>query len=124
MLDQRDTRGRGLLINHELRGGRVTANATLTSGTIASLIAGDTDYFLDIVEVQFSNNSTVGVGVDLGNDGSVSRHVDIPASSTVQLMFVNPHKQGVKNLPWTVQMDDVTGTTVKISATLIKESGK
>lgn len=110
---------------HDVRGAIVTANASVTSSAaaITTLIAGDSDYFLDIIEATFSNNSTVAAGVDLGNDGTVIRHIDIAAGGTVQLSFNSPLKQGVKALPWTLTMSgtDITGTTISVGAALIKK---
>ncbi len=116
----KDNKGRQFIAMHEVRSALVTANASLTTGTATTLIAGDSADFLDIVEITFSNNSTVAVGVDLGNDGTIIRHLDLPAGMT-QLRFDAPLKQITKNLPWTLDMDDVTGTTVSVGATLIKQ---
>lgn len=120
-----DTQGRQFVALHDVRGAIVTANATLSSGTAASLIAGDADYFLDIVEIQFSTGSTAALGtatagVDLINDGTVIRHIDVPEGGTVQLKFDVPLKQITKNTPWNLDMDDLTGTNVSVGATLIK----
>ena len=122
-----DSDGNLLTSHYTVRDGIVTANATLTTGTSTSLIAGDSDYFLDIVEITFANSSTVAlgnavVGVDIINDGTVVRHIDMVDGGTEQLTFVTPLKQIVKNTPWMVDMDDVTGTTVKVGAHLIKRN--
>lgn len=128
MLDKRDKEGRQFIAQHDVRSAIVTANASLSSSDAAftSLIVGDADYFLDIVEITLSNASTVGAGIDLGNDGTTIRHIDIPASSTVQLMFDAPLKQITKNLPWTLDISgtDITGTTVTVGAHLIKKDNK
>lgn len=123
-----DPQGRIFIAQHDVRGAIVTANASVTKSDdpITSLIAGDADYFLDIIEITLANSSTVGAGVDIGNDGTIIRHFDIPASSTLQLMFDAPLKQITKNIPWTVDMTgtDVTGTTISVGAMLIKKDGK
>ncbi len=126
MLNKKDSQGRQFVAQHDVRGALVSANATITNSDAAltTLIAGDADYFLDIVEVSFANSSTAAVGIDLGNDGSIIRHVDIPAGNTVQLMFDTPLRQNTKNLPWTVDItgSDITGSTVNVAATLIKKT--
>lgn len=128
MLDKRDTQGRTFIAQHDVRGALVSANASLTNSdaSLTSLVSGDVDYFLDIIEISLSNASTVGVGVDLGNDGTLLRHFDIPASSTIQLMYDAPLRQQTKNLPWTLDISgsDITGTTVNVAATLIKKDNK
>lgn len=124
MLDKRDSQGRQFIAMHDVRGAIVTGFAVLNTGTITQLVAGDTDYFLDVIELMCSNNSTVGVGIDLVNDGSIKRHIDIPASTTLQFQFDAPLKQQTKSVPWNVDMDDVTGTTVQVGAMFIKKDGK
>ena len=109
----------------DVRGATVTAAATLTNGTATSLIAGDADYLLDIVEITFSTGTTVALGtatagIDLINDGTVVRHIDLAEGGPNQLRFDVPLKQLTTNTPWIVDMDDVTGTTVRINATIIK----
>lgn len=116
----KDATGRTFIAMHEVRGGLVTANASITTGTATSLISGDADKFLDIVEISFANNSTVGAHVNIVNDGTTIRGVDVPLSGTVQLCFDTPLKQITKNTPWNIDMDDITGTTVMVGATLIK----
>ena len=116
----KDATGRTYIAMHEVRGGLVTANASLTTGTSTILIAGDADKFLDIVEISLANDSTVAVHVDLTNDGTTIRGIDIPVTNTVQLYFDAPLKQITKNTPWNIDMGDITGTTVMVGATLIK----
>ncbi len=120
MLDKMDTSGRRVITLHEVRSALVTAYATVTSGSNTQLDPGDVDYFTDIIEIQLSNNSTVAVGVNLVNDGTKIRHYEIPANSTIEVPYVCPLKQQTKNLPWFIAMSDVTGTTVEVGATLIK----
>lgn len=120
--------GAGVVVLHELRGGTVTAAATLTTGSPVTFIAGDADYFLDIIEIRFSTTSSVAAGtasfgIDLINDGTIAGHFDMMnIGGTVQAQFPLPFKQLTKNLPWVLDMDDVTGTTVKVAATLVKKN--
>ncbi len=109
------------MVMHEIRLARVTAYATVTTGSPTVLNPGDADYFTDIVEIQLSNNSTVAVGADLITDGTKVRHFEIPANSTVEIGYGVPLMQGTKNLPWLIDLPDITGTTVEVGATLIKE---
>lgn len=118
----KDSRDREVINMYEVRSGIYTAAASLAGSQVTSLIPGDADYFLDLVEIMMSNNSTVAVGVNLKNDGSVVRNFQIPAGATIQVDFECPLTQWVKNTPWTLQMDDVTGTTVTVGATVIKNN--
>ena len=123
-MEKKDLQGRGFIAMHDVRGALVSANASLTSGTSTQLISGDSSYMLDIVEATFANNSSVGAHVDLINDGTVIRGIDIPAYGTVQVGFDAPLKQNTINTPWNVDMNDITGTTVMIGATLIRQQNK
>lgn len=121
-IGKRDNENRLFIAWHEVRGALITAYATVTNGTPTTLDAGDADYFTDIVEIQFSNNSTAAVGVDLKQDGTKVRHYEIPANSTVGKNYPVPLKSITKALPWQITMPDITGTTVEVGAFLIKKT--
>lgn len=115
-----DLEGRAFIAMHDVRGALVSASASLANGTAATLVAGDTDYFLDIIEMTLGNNSTVAASVVLKNDGTTIRTLSVPANGTVQLTFDAPLRQATKNTPWIADMEDITGTTVSVDAVLIK----
>lgn len=119
---KRDNENRMFIAQHEVRGAVVTAYATVTSGTPTVLDPGDADYFTDIVEIQLSNNSTVAVGVDLFQDGTKIRHFELPANTTFEVDYIVPLKSVTKNVPWLIDMPDITGTTVEVAAKLIKKT--
>lgn len=124
---KQDAAGRGIMVMHDARGAVISAAANLTTGTATSLIVGDADYLLDIVEMTLANNSSVALGgglagVDLINDGTIVRHIDLPDLGTIQLLFNPPLKQITKNTPWNVDLNDITGTTISIGATLVKRT--
>lgn len=106
---------------HEVRNGLVTASASLSSGTAATLLAGDTGNLLDLVEVTLSSNSTITSSVVLKNDGTTVRTFQVPTNGSVSIAYDVPVKQLTKNTPWLVDMEDVTGTTVTIDAVFIKK---
>ena len=113
---------------YEVSAAFVSASASLTTGTAVSLLVGDADYFLDLVEIMFSTTSTVTLGtvnfnIDLINDGTIYRTFSTgEGQDVVQLIFPAPLRQNTKNTPWKVDMDDVTGTTVNVAATFVKKS--
>lgn len=115
-----DRDGKLMVQLHDIRGAIVTANATLTTGTATSLLTGDADKMLDLIEMTCANNSSVGATVALINEGTTIRNINIPAYGTVQLVFDTPLEQLTKNTPWNVDMNDITGTTVSIGALFIK----
>ena len=113
---------------YEVGGAFVTATATLTTGTATSLVTGDADYYLDLVEIMFSSTSTVALGtanfsIALINDGETYRTFAMGEGQDVtQAIFPAPLRQNVKNTPWNIDMDDVTGTTVNVAATFVKKN--
>lgn len=122
----KDNKGRQFIAMHEVRSSLVSASASLTTGTATSLIAGDAADYLDIIEITFSSGSTAAlgtatVGVDLINDGTIIRHIDLIEGGAEQFRFDAPLRQQTKNTPWILDMDDVTGTTIRVDATLIKQ---
>lgn len=117
-----DPLGRELVALYAARGALVTASASVTNGTPTTLIAGDTSYPLDILNICFSNNSTVAVVVLLKDDGTTVRTVSIPASATVELNPSVPIPQILKGGNWQIDMPDITATTVTVEAILLKNS--
>lgn len=124
MDNKKDQSGRQFIAHHDVRNSIVSAAATLTTGSAVTLISADADYFLDIVEATFANNSNAAANVLLTNDGTTIRNLQIPAGGSVQLFFDAPLKMNTKNQPWLADMEDITGTTIVIGATLIKKDGK
>lgn len=116
-----DPQGRQFIAAHDVRGAIVTAAASLTTGTATSLLAGDADHFLDLIEVTFANNSTVSASVALTNDGTSIRTFQVPASNTLAVNFEAPLNQNTKNTPWLADMEDITATTVSVGARFIRK---
>lgn len=115
-----DYQGKQFIAVHDVRGAIVSAQATLTTGTATTLLAGDTDYNLDAIEIFASNNSTASVNVIITSDGTTLRTLQIPASDTKQFKFDVPLRQVTKGTPWQADMEDVTGTTVTLDCEFIK----
>ena len=110
-----------LIRPYVVRGAVVTAAASISTGTNATLITGDADYCLDLVEISCSNNSTTAALVTIKDDGASVKTMSIPISGVSQLNFNVPIPQNKKAGNWTVDMTDVTGTTVNVEATFIKQ---
>ena len=116
-----DDVGRQVFVMAQVRDLVQTAYVQITSGTPVVLAAGNSGYFLDLVEISFATNSTVATtNIILKDDGTTVRGVDIPVDDTVQLKFDVPVPQGAKGGDWVVDMEDVTGTTLDVSATFIR----
>lgn len=119
-----DQQGRVIVAPHDVRGAIFSANVSIANGTPTNFILGDSDYFLDIVEMTFANTSSASMGLDVTNDGTLSRHVEIPANSTIQLQFDVPLKQTSLNTPWNIDGPDVTNSTVQVGGMYIKKDIK
>ena len=100
-----------------------TAYATAATGTETTLLAGVASTFLDLIYIMGANNSDAAVSVDIrsGTGGSVLMTLQIPASGTAGVALPVPLPQEVVAGAWTVDLPDITGTTVSISALFSKE---
>lgn len=117
---KKDTLGRLFITKHDVRDALVSAQASVSNGTETTLASGDSDYFLDIVEIAFANNSDAAVSVVLKNDGSTIRTFQVPANNTLVPPLETGIRQLTKNTPWRVDLPDITGTTISVDAVLIK----
>ena len=117
-----DLQGRQFIAHHDVRDALVSASASLSTGTAGTFLAPQADYFLDLIEVTLSNNSTVTARVELKTDGTTMRTVSIAAGSSVQLFFDAPLRQQTKNTAWMADMEDITGTTVVVEGTFMRKS--
>lgn len=119
-----DKLGRQVTWPFQVRDLSATASATLSTGTAATLLsAGGSGVFHDLVHVTLANNSTVAgntASVALLADGSIVKTVQIPNGDTVNLDFTFPLPQAQANTNWSVDMEDITGTTVTIDALFVK----
>lgn len=119
-----DDVGRQVVTLLQVRDLIATASATLSTGTAATLLAaGGSGVFHDLVHLTASNNSTVAgntASVQLLQDGSVVKTLQVPNGGTLAIDFTVPIPQGSSNTVWTVDMEDITGTTVYIDALFAK----
>lgn len=114
-----DVHGRQVMTLYHVRDLYLTADASVTTGTNTSLAAADGNHKLDLVEISFANNSA-SVSVALKNDGTTVRTFQLPASQTVQFHFPGTIPGNAVSAGWSVDMEDVTGTTVSVGALFVK----
>lgn len=115
-----DDVGRQVNWPYQVRDLAQTASVSLTTGTAATLVAaGGTGVFHDLMHISFANNSATA-SVQLLQDSTVMKTIQVPASNTLSLEFTYPIPQGTANTVWTADMEDITGTTVTIDALFIK----
>ena len=104
-----------------------TAYATFATGTEATLLAGTAATYYDLIYVLAANNSTAAVGIDIrpSTAGSIVMHLEIPANGVVGVSTPVPIPQQATGDgtggTWTVDLPDITGTTVSVSALFSKE---
>lgn len=122
-----DDLGRQVMKTLQVRDLVSTAYATFTNGTETTLLAATAGVYNDLIWILAANASTVSVGCNVRavTGGGVLMHLEVPANSTtgivtpaVPLFGASTDASGNN---WTVQMDDVTGTTLHVSALFSKE---
>ena len=118
-----DDLGRVLTRPIQVRDLTQTAYATFSTGTEATLISGVASTFLDLIYIMGANNSDAAVSVDIrsGTGGSVIMTLQIPANGTAGVALPVPLPQEIVAGAWTVDLPDITGTTVSVSALFTKE---
>ena len=94
-----------------------------TFGTETTLFAGATNTFHDLIYVLASNDSTAAIGMDIRSTvgGGVMMHLEIPANGVVGISTPVPLPAGDVGASWTIDLPDVTGTNVYVSALFSKE---
>lgn len=118
-----DKLGRQLVRPVQMRDLTSTAYATLTNGSETTLFAGATSTYHDLIYVLGANTSDVAVTVHLRASlaGNILMSLQIPASATAGVATPVPIPAGDVGATWTADMDDITGTTVYLSALFSKE---
>lgn len=101
-----------------------TAFVSLTTGTETTLLAASAGKQYDLIWILLSNESTAAVQVDLRavTAGNKVMSFQVPANGTVGIappVPLNATSDTGNN--WTVDMPDITGTTVDITALFTQE---
>ena len=120
-----DKVGRQLVTPFQVRELIATATASVSTGTETTLLAGGgAGVFHDLLEVSASNNSGVAQVISIrdATGAGVVRTLTAEANKTVSLRFPVPVVQNTAAAAWTVDMDDVTGTTITLDALFIKNT--
>ena len=120
-----DDLGRQITRPVQVRDLTVTAYATFATGTEATLLAATAGSLHDLIYVLASNNSTAAIGIDIRPvlAGNIIMHLEIPAEGVVGIAAPVPIPQTTSDTgnAWTVDLPDVTGTTVYVSALFTRE---
>lgn len=118
-----DDLGRQIMRPVQVRDLIQTAYATLSTGTETTLLAGAASTFYDLIYIMGANTSDAAVQVDIrsGTANGVVATMECPANGNGGVALPVPIPQDVAANTWTVDMPDITGTTVYISALFSKE---
>ncbi len=119
-----DDIGRQITRPMQVRDLIATAYVSVANGTETTLLAaGGAGVFHDLIKVVLSNNSTAAVGVNIRavTGGNIVFHYEIPANGVVGESLAVPWPQDATNNNWTIDLPDITGTTVTASALFTKE---
>lgn len=119
-----DKYGRNVARTIQVRDLVATAFVQLTTGTEATLLAASAGKQYDLIWILLSNESTAAVQVDLRavTAGNKIMSFQVPANGTVGIappVPLNATSDTGNN--WTVDMPDITGTTVDITALFTQE---
>ena len=106
-----DTMGRAVVRPVQVRGLLQTAFAAVITGTEATLLAGASGVFHDLVYLMAANHSDVAVQVDIRQTtgGTIQASLDVPANSTAGLSLGGATiPQDHADATWTVDLGDDT----------------
>lgn len=118
-----DDLGRQVMRPVQVRDLIQTAYASVTTGTETTLYQSASGVFSDLIYIMCSNQSDVATYIDIrsGTANGIVMTVEVPASGTAGVSLPVPIPQDVAANTWTVDMPDITGTTINVSALFSKE---
>ena len=117
-----DSEGRLLTWPYQARDLTTTAYASLTTGTAATLLTGIAGVKHDLVMVVGSNSSTASATIDIrdATNGGIVATIEVPAGGVAGFVPPTPVPQNIAGDTWTVDMNDITGTTVNVTGLFVK----
>lgn len=122
-----DDLGRQLTRPVQVRDLIVTARATVSTGTETTLLSGASGSYHDLIFIHATNSSGAATTIDVRSvtGGNVVLTLDVPATgvgnSNPSVTLPVPYPQDATGNNWTVDMPDITGTTVTVEALFSKE---
>jgi hypothetical protein len=118
-----DAIGRQIMRPVQARGLIATSYNTLTTGTEATMVTAAAGTYLDLIQVMAANSSDAAVIVDIRpvSGGNVIASIAVPANGTAGISCSVPMPQQDTGNAWTIDMPDITGTTVYVTALFSKE---
>ena len=116
-----DDVGRQLTRPFQARDLIATAFASLANGTKTELRAGVSGAYLDLMQISCYNNSDAATVVTLTDESTTIRSLPVPANSVTHVNYQIPLKQSATGAAWYVDLPDITGTTVEVTAEFSQE---
>lgn len=115
----------GRILNRPIQLREVLASAygSVASGTETTLKAAVAGSYLDLIYIMLSNNSDAAVTADIRmvTAGNVVMSIQVPANGVAGVSIPTPYPQSDSGNNWTIDLPDVTGTTVYWSALFSQE---
>lgn len=119
-----DKLGRPVMRPIQVRDLIATAYVSVSTGTETTLLTAGAATFLDLIMITATNNSSAATQLDIRNTsaGNIVHTMYLPAS-TGPIGFTPPvpWPQDATGNAWTIDLPDITGTTVYVSALFSKE---
>lgn len=121
-----DDLGRQVMKVNQVRDLLATAYVSLTTGTETTLLSATAGFYYDLVYIMGANASDAVATVDIRpvTGGNIVMTLVVPPYGTAGVSLPTPLPQtgsdGTGN-NWTADMNDITGTTVYVSALFSKE---
>lgn len=116
-----DDLGRQLTRPYQVRDLIATAYASLTNGTKTVLRAGVSEAYLDLMQISCYNNSDAATVVTLTDESTTIRTIPVPANNVTHINYQIPLKQSATGVAWYVDLPDITGTTIEVTAEFAQE---
>lgn len=118
-----DDVGRELIRPVQVRDLIRTARVAVTNGTETTLLAASAGAYHDLIYLLGANNSDAAVSVDIRGitAGNVLLTLQLPANGTAGVATPVPLPQDETGNNWTIDLPDITGSTVTITALFSKE---
>lgn len=109
------------LIRFQARDLFTTATASLTGGTKTALATATTGEYLDLFQIQYSNNSDAATTLTVSDESTTVLTIPVPASKSEVMTFNFPLLQSATGVAWYVDLPDISGTTITINAMFTRE---
>ena len=111
-----DDLGRQITRPYQVRDLITTAYASVTNGTKTSLLAGVSGTYFDLCQISCYNNSDAATVVTLTDESTTVRTIPVQASNVTHINYQVPLKQSATGVAWYVDLPDISGTTIEITA--------